>query len=415
MKRIARSIFQAGYHQLRKIYRLSKGEPLSLSFLSSQTLDEDDVEVAQYWLQNRDAWYSHTPVLEYEKKFAEWNGSSYAFSFMGGRVALSAIIHALALKPGDEVIIPGYTCVVVPNAFHYEGIKTVYCDIELETYGLDAALLEAMINPQTKAIVIHHLYGLVCRDYEKLISVAQRYGLYVIEDCAHSTGATYKGVNVGNLGDVAFFSSEQSKVFTTIQGGIAVTNNPDIAAKIKEYSEKASFPSEERIDSLLHSVLLNYYRFKHPQRWWRGDWAHVTLGHKELVSTTKGEEQGQRPFYYGEKMPAPLASLGINQLNKLDTYNQQRRETAHKWDLWCTQHGYKTPYVVPDSVPVYLRYPVLVEPEKKEHPGWARKEMGVELGLWFVTNVHPADWLVENCPNADLAVRQCINFPGIIS
>lgn len=362
---ILRSFAATGYHQLRNIYRLAQGVPLLPTALGSMTLDADDVALAQTWLNRREDWYRPNETEQYDAAFASWNGSSYACSFMGGRVALSAIIYALDLAAGDEVILPGYTCVVVPNAFHYQGIVPVYSDIELDTYGLDAALLEEKINSRTKAILLHHLYGLVCRDYEAIIALAQRHGLFVIEDCAHSTGALFKGEKVGNRGDVAFYSSEQSKVFNTIQGGVAVTNNQQIALRIEQYAAQAKYPSEDRIDRLLHSVALNYYRFKHPQRWWRADVAKIWLGHKELISTTKEEEQGEKPDYYGGRMPAPLAAIGLNQLHKIDAYNEQRRQTAEIWGSWCEKKQYGKPQIIPDSVPVFLRYPVMVEPEKK--------------------------------------------------
>jgi perosamine synthetase len=410
-----KAVTYSGYHQLRNIQRLVNGIPLAPTGLIAMTLDEDDVDLADYWLQYRQYWNREDEIKQYETAFKKWNGSSYATSFMGGRVALSAIIYALGLEPGDEVILPGYTCVVVPNAFHYQGIETVYSDIELDTYGLDASLLEAKINSRTKAILMHHLYGLVSRDYEVIISVARRHGLFVIEDCAHSTGAVYKGVKVGNLGDAAFYSSEKSKVFTTIEGGIAVTNEPQIAAKIEQYAKEADFPSEERIDRLLHSVALNFYRSKHPQRWWRGDLANLTLGHKELISTTEEEERGERPEYYGSKMPAPLAALGLNQLKKLDAYNEGRRLAAKEWDSWCIGNQYDIAHVIPESTPVFLRYPVMVEPGKKQNRSWAVKELGVELGRWYQSNIHPVPEKVMDCPNADRAVRQCVNFPTIMA
>ena len=88
--------------------------------------------------------------LNMKVMFAKWNGSKYAFAFMGGRVALSSCIYALDLQPGDEVILPGYTCVVVPNAFQFADIKTKFCDIELDTYGLDASLIEEKIGSPNK-------------------------------------------------------------------------------------------------------------------------------------------------------------------------------------------------------------------------------------------------------------------------
>src|SRR3989304_4500748 len=131
---------------------------------------------------------------------ARGNVSRHAFAFLGGRVALSACIHALGLAPGDEVILPGYTCVVVPNAFHYAGVRTVYADIELETYGLDAARAEEKITPNTRAILLHHMYGLVCRDYEDILALARRRGIRVIEDCAQSTGAGFGCAKGGDRG-----------------------------------------------------------------------------------------------------------------------------------------------------------------------------------------------------------------------
>jgi dTDP-4-amino-4,6-dideoxygalactose transaminase len=112
-------------------------------------------------------------------------------------------------------------------------------------------------------------------------------------------------------------------------------------------------------------------------------------------------------------MPAPIAAIGINQLGKVDHYNEHRRQTAKRWDAWCEVSGYKKPLVIDQSIPVYLRYPVLVEPEKKQNLSWAFKELGIKPGVWFVSNIHPARRTVIGCPNADLAVKQCVNFPTL--
>ena len=245
------------------------------------------------------------------------------------------------------------------------------------------------------------------RDYEAVLKLAKEKGLFVIEDCCHATGAEFRGTKVGNFGHVAFYSSEQSKVFTTIQGGVATTNDPQIAERLRAFQESAPHPDERWIDRQLHNVILNYYQFKHPQRWWRGDVAALKYGHKRLISTTEGECDGIRPTHYGRKMPAPIAAIGSNQLRKIDMYNEKRRETARRWDAWCEENGYDKPLVIPESKPVFLRYPVLVEQEKKRHPGWAKKELGVTLGVWFTSHVHPAPRTVAGCPNADEAVARC--------
>jgi perosamine synthetase len=413
MKHLATTLPRVAYRQMKTMYRLATGQTLMPPPLVSATVDEDDVAVAGRWSKQRQDWYEEAVVQEFEEQFARWNGSSFAFGFMSGRVALSAIIQGLELVPGDEVILPGYTCVVVPNAFHFQEITVIYSDIELDTYGLDASLIEDKISPKTKAILLHHLYGLVCRDYEEIIAIARRHNLYVIEDCAHSTGATYKNKRVGNLGDAAFYSSEQSKVFTTVQGGVAVTNDPEIATRIEKYRQKAQYPDEKRINQLLHTIKLNYLQHKHPERWWRGNLAELTIGHARLISTTTEEEAGKCPLHYGQRMPAPVAALGMNQLAKIDAYNRLRREKAERWHQWCARTGYKRPLIIPGSTPVFLRYPVLVEAEKKRSRSWAYHELGVELGVWFVSHIHPIPKEIEGCPMATRAVAQCINFPTL--
>jgi perosamine synthetase len=405
---------KAARNQKNNFLHLLSRQPVTTPSLGSMTLDWDDVNLAREWLRNKPDWNNPELVMQYETVFAKWNGSKHAFAFMGGRVALSACIYALDLKRGDEVILPGYTCVVVPNAFHYAGVKTVYGDIELDTYGLDASRIEDKITAKTRAILLQHLYGLVCRDYEAILTIAKRYGLKVIEDCAHATGAEFRNCKVGTQGDIAFYSSEQSKVFNTIQGGLAVTNDERLACQLSAYYEQAPYPHDEQIDKALHNVLINYYQAKDPQRWWRGDLVDLLWGDKRLNSTTVEEERGIRPTWYGCKMAAPIAALGLNQLKKIERYNQQRRDTARRWASWCHKNGYKKPVVVDESLPVYLRFPVLVEPEKKQNRSWARKELGVDVGVWFISKTHPVMRPVDDCPNADQAVAKCINFPSLL-
>ena len=400
---------------LHNLIKLIKKRPLTYPNFGSATLDPDDVKIAKYWLNNEETWFDGRRVSQYEKKFAQWNGSKHAFAFMSGRVSLSACIYAIGLQPDDEVILPGYTCVVVPNALRYAGVKPVYCDIELDTYGLDASLLEDKIGPRTKAIIIQHLYGLVCRDYTKIIEIARKWNLKIIEDCAHSTGAQFNGVNVGNLGDVAFYSTEQSKVITTIQGGVAITNDGFLAQRIKEYHNQAPVPDKQRIKKQLLNVIYNYYKYKHPLRWFTEDFADYFWKEYQLVSTTLEEEAGIKPVDYGCRMPSPIGAIGINQLEKIDTYNIMRRRSAHRWDRWCEAHGYRKPLVIRDSKPVFLRYPVMAEEEKKSDTAWGMTQLGVRIGVWFKGNIHPTHTRIEDCPNADKAVKYCINLPCLLN
>jgi dTDP-4-amino-4,6-dideoxygalactose transaminase len=379
----------------------------------SMTLGTDDLDIARYWLAHRDAWNDITLVRAYEREFAKWNGSRFAFAFQAGRKALSACVIALELKPGDEVIVPAFTCVVVANAFRYQEVKPVFCDIELETYGPDIDSVRKHLNSKTKAIVIQHSFGLVCRDYDAIIDLAQKHDLRIIEDAAHSTGAVFCGSKVGTRGDVGFYSSEHSKIFNTIVGGMAVTNDIEIAHRLNECGRSWDLPNAALIETQLLNVELDYYRFKHLWSPILYPLAKKRNGGTHIQSTTEAEIRGEKPAEYFTRMPPPIAALGLNQLAKIDRYNAIRRSTAKRWDAWCWERGYKSPTVVHGSEPVYLRYPVRVDERMKLDTSWAKEQLGVELGVWFTANLHPS-LMLDGYPRADLAVRQCVNFPTIL-
>jgi len=402
------------FNQVRNLVRLARGYPLVTALSDSGTLDIDDVRIAKKYIKNKKDWFTPDIVRKYENAFSRWNGSKHAFAFISGSVSLSACIHALDLKPGDEIILPAYTCVVVLNSVNFSGIKPVYSDIELDTYGLDAARIKEKITPHTKAILLHHLYGLVCRDYEKIIQIGRDHGLGIIEDCAQSTGALFKGRKIGNYGDLAIYSSGDFKVFTTFQGGMATTNNDLLAERLKEYYSQASYPDEEVIDKQLHNIIIKYSLRKDPQYWWKRRFWHYVHENKFLPSMTEEENRGIQPADYQCKMPAPTAEIGLNQLKKIDDYNSKRRQISLKWNKWCLSNGYKRPLILPDSVPVFLRYPVMIEPEKKKNTLWAREELGVRLENWITINIYHSDNTMKECPNTNAAIRQCVLFPTLM-
>ncbi len=410
-KRLARFLV----NQAANCSLLLRGLPVSPPCFAGGTLDKDDVASAREWLKTPHNWFDLTIIEGFEDAFAAWNGSKHATTFMGGRVALSACLHALNLPPGKEVIVPGYTCVVVPNAIRFAGLRTVFCDIELDTYGMDIASLKKKVSHDTAAIILQHLYGLVSRDLEQIIEFARQRNIAIIEDCAHATGAIFRNRKVGNFGDVAFLSSEHSKVFCTVQGGIAITNRDDLAERIRDYQANSPFPSPDRIEKLLHTLLLDYYQFKHPQRWFLGDVSYLLYGQHRIISTTAEEERGQCPAHYRQRMPAPVAALAAIQLEKIDSYNQMRRENAARWDAWCDEHNYTKPTVIADSKPVFLRYPLLVDPSLKYDDRWFLRHLGVLQGVWFRSHLHPAIGTVDGCPNANAAVAQCVNLPTLMS
>ena len=404
--RIARS-------QITVARNLLRGWPIVYTGPTSMTIDQDDLKLAARLIRDRSRWSDISPIDEFERTFADWNGSRHALTFVSGRVALAAALQALGLGRGDEVIVPGYTCVVVANALRHAGVEPVYADIELQTYGLDAAALGAAITPRTKAVVVHHLYGLVSRDLAEAIEIARTRGLFIIEDCAQAAGAALADRRVGNFGDVGIFSADPSKPFNCVQGGIAVTNDERVFGRLAAIQGGMGVHDEETTASRLRNVSLNYLLNKDPQRWWKADIAWARHGDEYFFGIPAPEVEGGAPADAGRRMSAPLAQMALNQLKKLDYYNDRRRANAVRWTAWCRTNGFEPPLVLPGSTPTFLRYPVLVRPEMKQNLRWAYRSLGVVPGVWFTSHLHPAPARLDHLPNATTAVERCINFPTL--
>lgn len=374
------------------------------------TLGPTDVRLAEDALARPDTWGDDAPLRRFESEFAAWSGARAARGFLGARVALSAAVQALGLKAGDEVILPGYTCIVVPNALKFAGVQPVYADIELETYGLDASRLEPHVTPRTKAILLHHLYGLVARDYEATVEFARARGLAVIEDCAQSSGAMLAGRKVGSRGDIAIHSLEKTKVMTTIMGGLATTSRADLAEGLATAQTAMPTPDAATVRQLLHSVTYYHARARHPHH--PGLPALKAASGGGWTSTRPEELRGEAPAGYGQRLPAALAEIGRSQLRRVEGFNAHRRRHAARWDEWCDRRGYEKAQVAPGSVPVFLRYPVLVGAARKSDRSWGW-QLGVKPGTWFEGELHPVRADLPHCPNARLAVEGCVNLPTL--
>ena len=147
-------------------------------------------------------------------------------------MALYSILEALDIGEGDEIILPAFTCVVVPNALIYKSVVPKYVDISVRDFNMDVTKIEAMITEKTKAIYAQHTFGIPC-NLRKIKEIADKYGLLIIEDAAHALGSMYEGYNIGTWSNATFYSSDHSKVISTYLGGIATTNDDKTAHKIK--------------------------------------------------------------------------------------------------------------------------------------------------------------------------------------
>jgi dTDP-4-amino-4,6-dideoxygalactose transaminase len=161
-------------------------------------------------------------------------------------MAFYYLLKALDLSPGSEVIFPALTFWVVPEMARVLGLKPVFVDVNPDTFNLDPEALERAVTDDTRVVVPTHLYGLPC-DLDRVLEIADRRRLFVIEDCAHSLGALYRGRPVGTLGDAAFFSFQTLKPLNTYGGGMAVVRDPALARKVAALVRAEPWPSESEV------------------------------------------------------------------------------------------------------------------------------------------------------------------------
>lgn len=168
----------------------------------------------------------------FEEGFAAYCETSYAVACNNGTTALHLALAALGVQPGDEVIVPTLTYVATANAVRYCGARPVFADSDPRTLALDPASLDQLITPQTRGIVVVHLYGHPA-DMDPILRTARRHGLFVIEDAAEAHGALYCGRKAGSLADAATFSFYGNKIITTGEGGMVTTSDPALHDRLR--------------------------------------------------------------------------------------------------------------------------------------------------------------------------------------
>jgi len=177
----------------------------------------------------------------FEAAFADYVGTKHAIAASSGRTGLSLILKSLDLSPGDEIILPAFTFNAVPKVVRDCGFTPIFVDISNDDYNINVDLIEKKINKKTKALIATHIFGSPC-NIDKVMEIASRNGLKVIEDCAQAIGATYKGRKVGAFGHCGFFSFESVKPFSTFGGGAVVTDDSNLAKTIKNKLNELPYP-----------------------------------------------------------------------------------------------------------------------------------------------------------------------------
>jgi dTDP-4-amino-4,6-dideoxygalactose transaminase len=270
--------------------------------------------------------------MEFEEKWAAWNGAKMAVSCTNGTAALHIALGALGIGPGAEVIVPSYSFIASSFAVVQAGAIPVFADVT-DDHTIDPDGVERLITKRTKGIIVVHLYGVVC-DMGKILDIAKKHNLKVIEDCAQCFGGTYNGVKTGVIGDVGCFSFCQSKHFTTGgEGGMVVTNDEDLGWECRSFRDHG-YDVRQRMNLLALEEKLPY--------------VHNRVG-----------------FNY--RMTELQSVIGINELKRFDDWNLARRlKYAAIYDAaFAGVAGIKKlPHNSAERKNAYWWYPILIDLDK---------------------------------------------------
>jgi perosamine synthetase len=356
---------------------------------------------------------------DYKARFASIFGTDYhAFSFWKGRVGLYAILGAMELDGDDEVILPGYTCVVVANAIRYAGVKPVYADIASGGFNLDPASVRQRITSNTRALIVQHSYGIPA-DVRSLRAIAEEHGLELIEDCAHVLpGSNYHGQLLGSFGRAAFFSSQWSKPYTTGLGGMVITRDRELAERLEKIQARFQKPPLLQDIQLQFQYAL-YRKFFRPKVYWYSQKSLHALSKVGLFvgSSSSTELTGEKPSDFCWRMGAFQQRVGLAQMDNLEVNSSHRQALSRYYLEIFHQHGWPMGNCSKCRETTLLRFPL--EVQNKDRVLKEASSVGIELGSWFETPLHPlsladhhlVDYQLGSCPVSESTASKVINLP----
>lgn len=398
-----------------------KFRPINVSL--SPNTERDDARLALQLLFQPWRWNNGNAVAKLEEKFREWFGLNNAFAFRSGRGAFYAALKALELKPNDEILIQSYTCAALPNSIAWAGLKPVYVDID-KTLNMSPDDLEKKITARSKAIVVQHTFG-VPANLDAIIDIAKKRNLILIEDCAHSLGAKYNGRYVGTSGDISFFSFGKDKVISGTFGGMLITRNNELAEKIKIIrAEDKPAGLIWILKQLFHPVIMFYLVLPIYNFFNIGKFILAGLKATGIISraVTFEERRGERATKMLGPMPNALASLTLNQLQKINRFNEHRRTLARIYDneLSLLKDGIKLPVAPYDSDPIYFRYNLRTSNRDKILLAARRRNILLDDLFSPViapvgTSLEKMGYIIGSCPEAEKASDEALNLPTNIN
>jgi dTDP-4-amino-4,6-dideoxygalactose transaminase len=339
------------------------------------------------------------------------------FCYWKGRVALYTALKAIGVKEKDEVILPAFTCVVVPNAIIYLGAKPVYVDIDKESLNTTLSNIQAATTVKTKCILIQNTFGL-SSEVDEIVAFAKSKGIVTIEDCTHGFGGTYRNRPNGVRSDFAFFSTQWNKPFSTGVGGFLLVNNLDYLKSVNEVNKLLIKPGFKK--SIILKMLISFKKaFLGDRTYWFFLKLYRFLSKMGLVvGSSSGSEISSTVMDDNYFMGATKVqfSEGLRALNHLDELMLLRKKNAAIYSSFLKSNGKIYVKEIFNENHSFLKYPILI----KDRVSFLAKaeKASVRLGDWFLSPIHPVEsefekWFLdpENFPNAAYVSKHVLNLP----
>ncbi|MFH0921322.1 MAG: DegT/DnrJ/EryC1/StrS family aminotransferase [Fibrobacterota bacterium] len=352
------------------------------------------------------------------KPFAEYLKSPLEnlFLFSKGRVALYALLKALDIGENDDVLMSGYTCVMVPSAVKYLGARCRYVDINPSTFNLDPGKLDSLLTPRTKALIVQHTYG-IAQNMGPVLDWACRHNLPIIEDSCHAFGSRWNGKLCGTFGVGAFFSGQWNKPFSTGLGGILLVNDANLLPEVERLYQTAILPSMAA-ELRLWLQIKAYNTLVRPQTNALMTCLYRLMSRLGLAagSSAKEEFEGEMPQHYFQRMAKVQMKEGERNYNNIERLIEHRKAIAAIYSRDLPGLGFRTLKADPECDNVILRYPIRVANKSELLKKAAFK--GFELGSWFEIPLHPAGidmarfgYTKGKCPESEKACQEVVNLP----
>ncbi|MDX8032238.1 DegT/DnrJ/EryC1/StrS family aminotransferase [Lentzea sp. BCCO 10_0856] len=309
---------------------------------------------------------------KFEERFAVTAGTSHALTTSNCGAALHLALHVLGAKAGDEVVVADYTFPATGHAVMYTGAKPVFADIRPDIWTVDPAAVEAAITPRTTGIVAVDLAGQPA-DYDELRAIADKHGLFLIEDAACAAGATYKGRPAGSLADIAAFSFHGRKGITSGEGGALTTNNAEWDARVRKLHTYGIEPALGRASS-------------------------------DTLPIPTFHELG-----WNYRLSDVQAAIMNVQLDRLPSLLAARTHVAERYgELLKGVEGIELPVTAPDRTHPWQAYIITIDPSiSRDQVALKLRERGVQCNFGtYASHVQPIYGATEPCPvSADLFRR----------